>query len=197
MSLPRHARAGILAFAAFVGGSCLAPEPTPEDWLGYGFRRPEDTFRAFLTALAGDRPELEYRCLSNALKKREGGNLLGYLVLRDQLFDDMPWLKAAARAEVEEVEYFGPDLAQVTARVDWLFWDEVFTVVLVREEYYELRADGELVGDDYYPFEPVNADGYTVIRVPAAEDFAPDELSEVRLGREWKIDGIPLQDQQP
>ena len=181
----------ILALTLGLGG-CLAPQPCPEDWLDYGFRGPEQTFRAFLTALAGDRPDLEYRCLSQSFKDRHQGSLMGYLLFRDQLFDDMPWLKAAARAEVESVEDLGPRRARVHARVDWLFWDEPFHVDLVREDFYEYWSGDERIGDDFFDFRPSAEDRSVVLRLPPPEDYGLHELTEVRAGSEWKIDAILL-----
>jgi hypothetical protein len=197
MSLPPLARAGIFLLAALPLAACLAPEPEPEDWLAYGFRGPEEAFRSFLTALAGDRPVLEYTCLSQALKERQGGNLLGYLTLRDELHRKMPWLKAAARAEIEEVERLGQDRARLVARVDWMFWDETFAVQLVAEDFYEFWAEGERVEDGFYPFALRAERGNAVARVPAPEEADLDSISELRLGREWKIDSFELPDEAP
>ena len=63
----RHALA-LVALPLFAG--CLAA-PEPEDFLAVGFRRPEQTFRTFQTALRADLPDLEYRCLSAAFKARQ------------------------------------------------------------------------------------------------------------------------------
>ena len=190
MSSPPFARAGILALLAAAPTACFAPRPQPDDWMAYGFRSPEETFRSFLTALAGDRPELEYRCLSQALKRREGGTLLGYMRLRDELFDEMPWLKAAARAEVEQVEPLGRDRARVHARVDWLFWDEAFEVVLVSEEYFELYRGAERVEDGFHAFAPQVQGEVLLAAVPAPTEVGLAEITEIRHGREWKIDAI-------
>lgn len=197
MSLPPFARAVLLFSAGLPLACCLAPEPEPDDWRAYGFRGPETTFRSFLTALAGDRPELEYLCLSQDLKEREGGNLLGYLEFRDELKRSMPWLKAAARAEIERVEPRGPDRARIEARVDWLFWDESFTVELVAEDFYEYWSDGERVEDGYHGFA-LRPEGESVLMaVPAPEEVDLAEITELRGGREWKIDDFELPDAEP
>jgi hypothetical protein len=195
MSLPPRARAGIWLLAAVPLAACLAPEPEPEDWLAYGFRGPEATFRSFLTALAGDQPTLEYSCLSQAFKEREGGNLLGYLTLRDELRRKMPWLKAMARAEIESVERPGPDRARLVARVDWLFWDETFAVELVAEGFYEFWADAERMEDGFHPFALRAERGDAVARVPAPEETDLNAITELRFGKEWKIDSFDLPDE--
>ena len=194
----RAARTGILAptALALALGGCLAPSPEPDDWLAFGFGGPEATVRSFLTALAGDRPDLEYLCLSRGLKDREGGNLLGYLVFRDELKRSRPWLKAAARAEIESVERLpadgGPERARVHARVDWLFWDETFAVDVVADDFYEYRSDADLLEDGYAEFAPVARDGAVVLSLPELEEAELGDATGIRAGIEWKIDALTL-----
>ena len=184
MSPPPRAHAALCVFSGLVLAGCrIAPEPKPDDWLAYGFRSPEETFRSYLTALAGDKPELEYTCLSQAMKEREGGSLLAYLTLRDEILGAQPWLKAAARAKVESVERLGPDRARIEARVDWLFWDEPFSVELVSEDFYEFWSDAERVEDGYDDFELDVKGGRALAAVPAPEEVDPEEITELRYGR--------------
>jgi hypothetical protein len=192
-------RPGPLAAAAIaaLGACCIAPSPEPEDWLDVGYRGPEQTVRTFLTALAGDRPDLEYLCLSQSLKEREGGNLLGYLELRDQLLHQMPWLKAAARARIERVEHIARDRARVHARVDWLLWDETFRVDLVSEEFYEYWSGSDRLEDGYLGFAPEPRRGTVLLELPALEDADLDDVTEVRAGLEWKIDAFTPPEPEP
>jgi hypothetical protein len=178
----------------FALSGCFAPKPKPDDWRAFGFRGPEATFHSFLTALAGDRPDLEYTCLSADLKRREGGNLLGYLEFRDELRREMPWLKAAARAGIEGVEMLAPDRARILARIDWLFWDETFTVDFVAEDFYEYWSLGQRVEDGFQAFAPRREGARVVAQAPAPEEADLSEITELRLGREWKVDGIALPD---
>jgi hypothetical protein len=182
----------MLAAAALALAGCLAPAPEPDDWLAFGYGGPEATVRSFLTALAGDRPDLEYLCLSRGLKDREGGNLLGYLVFRDELRRSHPWLKAAARAEIESVEHPAPGRARVHARVDWLFWDESFVVDLVAAGFYEYRSGAELLEDGYFDFAPVARDGAVVLALPAPEEAELGDATAIGAGTEWKIDALTL-----
>ena len=198
MSLPPLAHAAGVLFSALALAGCFAPEPEPDDWLAYGFRSPEETFRSYLTALAGDKPELEYTCLSQAMKEREGGNLLAYLTFREELFFSRPWLKAAARAEVVgEPQHLGPDRVRLDARVEWMFWDESFAVELVAEGFYEYWSGSERVEDAYHAFELRREGAAVVARVPAPEDVDLAEITELRLGRDWKIDRIELPGVEP
>jgi hypothetical protein len=197
MSPPPLAHALLCAFSGLVLGGCFAPEPKPDDWLAYGFRSPEATFHSYLTALAGDKPELEYRCLSQGMKEREGGTLLAYLTFRDQILGARPWLKAAARADIESVQRLGPDRARIEARVDWMFWDESFSVELVAEDFYEYWSDGERLEDGYHPFALRPAGESVVATVPAPVDSDLSDITELRYAREWKIDLIELPGAEP
>src|SRR5262245_33705193 len=92
-----------------LSASCLSA-PRPEDWLGVGFRSPEQTFRTFQTGLRAGLPDLEYRCLGSDFKQRAGGlTLLGYAEYRRELFKAQPWLKLAAKAKIRSVRELAPD----------------------------------------------------------------------------------------
>jgi hypothetical protein len=165
----------------------------PDDWLAFGYASPETAVRSFLTALAGDRPELEYRCLSRDLKNRHQGNLIGYLVFRDELRRAQPWLKAAARAEIESVELDGPDRALVHARVDWMIWDEAFTIEVVAYGFYEYRSGADLLEDGYLEeFAPSARGDAVLLALPPLEEAELSDVTEARAGREWKINAILL-----
>jgi len=161
----------------------------------FGYASPDATVRSFLTALAGDRPDLEYLCLSRDLKERTDGNLLGYLVFRDELKRQMPWLKAAARAEIVGVEPVGSGgRARVTARVDWMFWDESFVIEVVSDEFYEYWSGADLLEDGYGSFAPLERDGTVWFAAPALEEAELSDVTQARQGREWKIDSLLLPD---
>jgi len=66
-------------------------------------------------------------------------------------------------------------------------------VKLVREDYYELYSEGELLDDGFASFGrslSSPAAGELEVRLPFPLDTEPTSLSEVRLGREWKIDSF-------
>jgi hypothetical protein len=80
------------------------------------------------------------------------------------------------------------------AEVDTWLKDVEFAVDLVREDYYELYVGPERVADDVADWERLvreRGDDFDV-RVPRPADLPLESLSEVRAGREWKIDGFPL-----
>jgi len=183
--------ATLFLWTGLAGGGCLAP-PRAEDWLAVGFRTPEQTFATFQTGLRADQPSLEYRCLSQSFKAREGVNELAYREFRERLFGENPWLRHAAAAEVVEVVELSPRRARIVARVEKLFVERSFTVELVSEGYYELRAGSVLADDDFHDFASTlsSEGGELRLRLPLAPGVDPQELSEVRAGREWKIDGF-------
>jgi hypothetical protein len=177
---------------------CLSG-PKPEAWLAVGFRTPEQTFRTFQTGLRADLPDLEYRCLGADMKRRVGAdgmalNQLLYREFRSELFRSRPWLKLAARAEVREVRELAPGRVRIVAEVDTWFHDETFEIDLVEEEFYEIWVDGERVQDDYVDLRRAlkARDGGLTLTVPVEGELEAAEVGEVRVGREWKIDGFPL-----
>lgn len=176
---------------------CLAA-PDPEDWLAVGFRTPAQTFATFQTALRADRPELEYRCLGSAFKRRVGDELghvtlLAYLEYRRELFRSQPWLKLAATARVVEVRPLPGGRVRVLAEVDTWFRDTAFALDFVREDYYELYVDGARIDDDLARWDEIASerDGALVVRVPLPDGLSVSEVGELRAGSEWKIDAFP------
>lgn len=183
----------LAALWALALSACLSA-PTSEAWLSVGFRSPEQTFATFQTGLRADLPDLEYRCLGGGLKRREGISQLGWREYRRELFRKQPWLKLAARAEIVRLEPLGPGRVRVHAEVDTWFKDVEFAVDLVREDYWELYAGTERVADDEGDWgRMVRERGDELdVRVPRPEGRSAEDLSELRAGREWKIDGFPL-----
>lgn len=181
---------------AFLTAACVSA-PEPEDWMAVGYRRPEETFRTFLTGLAGDRPTLEYRCLADAFKRREGlTSELAYREFRRLLLEDSPWLRHAAEAEVLGVTREGPRRATLDARVSTWFRTVDFRVHLVREDFWELYRDGRKVADDLTDFDASvqrqesPSGTWIYARAPLPTE-SPDLFpSEVRVGQDWKIDGF-------
>jgi hypothetical protein len=173
--------------------------PSSQDWLAVGFRSPEQTFRTFQTGLRAGLPDLEYRCFGTGFKRRAAGelgafSLLGYAEYRSQLFRKQPLLKLAATAEIKEVRTLAPGRARVVAEVDTWFHDETFAVELVREDFYELYVGELRVADDLAEWGELTRgeDGMLMVRVPLPGGMTAHELDELRAGREWKIDGFPL-----
>ena len=187
--------ASFLAAWALVLQGCLGA-PSKADWLAVGFRTPEQTLRTFQTGLRAELPDLEYRCLSGALKRQAGISQLTYREFRDELFHQKPWLKHAARAHVVERIELGPDRCRIVARVRTLLREDTFSVDFVREEYFELWSRGERASDDELPWREmaVARAGSLSVTVPLPANLPAETIDELRAGREWKIDGFPLSD---
>jgi len=194
------------ALLILLGGSlagCRLAPPTPDAWLAVGFRTPRQSFATFQTGLRADLPDLEYRSLSQELKSAEGLNQLAYRTFREELFDEHPWLRYAAKAHVTGESRLAPDRVRLVARVDVFAFSRSFTVDLVREDYYEVFEDGELLEDGFASFPrsaSSPAEGELVLRLPLASGADVTRLSEVRAGREWKIASfgeLPPGDEEP
>jgi len=166
---------------------CLSPA-APEDLLAVGYRSPEQTLRTFQTALRSDLLGLEYRCLSEGFKRRNGVTELTWRLVRE----DMPWLKHAARAEIVEREDLPGDRKRLVARLDTLFIDETFAVDFVRQGFFETYDHEGLLEDDFASWlEIAREDGDSlVVEIPMPRGVAPHEITEFRAGQEWKIDSL-------
>lgn len=185
-----------LAVLAIVPLAACASRPAAEDWLDVGFRSPRQTFRTFQTALAADSPTLEYRCLSGALKSREGLSETVWREFREELFGAIPGLRRAASAEILTIAALDPWHVRIEAEATYLFWTRRFALLFRREDFYELWSGDRLYHDDVAPFSEM------VMRLPSQallQGFAPlpeggdvDAVTEIRIGMEWKIDGFEL-----
>ena len=179
--------------------ACAVPRPTPEALIETGFRTPSQTVQSFQSALAADLVDLEYRCLGSAFKHREGLTQLTWRAYRAELLARWPALRRLATARLDAPVELAPDRVLVAGRVEYLWYDFDFEVELVREDFYELYVDGQRALDDALAWDGVlwvegEADDWPppslAARVPLLEPVDPNHLSELRLGREWKIDAL-------
>lgn len=191
--------AGALVLAGALCG-CISRSPGPEDWLSTSFRTPLSTVEAFQDALAGDLPDLEYRCLSSAFRARHGVSSLAYRTQREEL----PFFRQMADAEILEVRPLGPRSVEVLGRVSKLGFDRRFRLRLVREDFYEIRRGDELVGDGLAAFEELvelrqDAFGsaWAQASAPVPEGLGLAEVTEVRVGQDWKIDDFEILEPPP
>lgn len=186
---------GLLGLAGLsVPAGCVAA-PTPQDWLAVGHRTPAQTFATFCTALAGDEPGLEYRCLSRGFKARHDLNELAYREFRDELLKKSPWFRHLARARVLYNEQLADGRVRIKAEVAVLWTRHRFQVDLVREEAYEYYDADGLLDDDYAAFDTIvrpfpNDAKLVLLTVPAPYTGALTDLVEVRVLREWKLDAL-------
>jgi hypothetical protein len=196
----RGAPAGLaVALFALVTTACVC-RPETEDWQAAGaapFRTPAAAFRTFKTAVGGDDVALEFRCFSSAFRRREGISQLVYREFRERLLKEKPWLARISCATVVEETRLDEGRAEVTAEVQGLFQTVRLRIGFVREDFYELHSETELVGDDGVRLEEVvrptrsraGEDGLE-LWLPLPPGRTADEVSLIVVGREWKIDSL-------
>lgn len=188
-------------------GACVSP-PTTQDILQVGFRTPEQAFRTFQTATRLDDPDLELRCFSSGFRERNQISQLTWREGREELYRRQPWLRLGiVGADVVEREVRE---SAARLRIDTAAGD--YHVLLVREDFTEGWAGGgrvfdvELSEEDrQYPWgkatglQPgTNGETWWYGRVKLDGSVDGRALTEVRFGREWKIDDIaPVEDPAP
>ncbi len=178
-----------------ISGCCVAP-PRAEELFAVGFRTPEQAFATFQTAVRADDPGLLRRCLSTDFIAR---NKLSEQVLRvfwEQQKKEQPFLRkgiADARSD-GPVEFRGG-----RARMHAKSHGRGITMTFAREEFCEAWGGGEKLADESAPFrERTGAqDGpeggrWMYGRMPPPAGIAPDRVTELRFGQEWKIDGFAV-----
>jgi len=173
---------------------CCTFHPAPADWLAVGYRSPAQCFHTFRTAVATDQLELEYRSLSSHFKHENRLDQLSYRVFRDQLAKENPWFHCLGKARVVEEQELGPDRARIVAEVDVLFVHRRFEIDFVREDFFETFSGEEGLLDESAAWSDLvraapDAE-HVRVEVPTHGEFGLDQLTEVRVGREWKIDGF-------
>jgi hypothetical protein len=172
--------------------SCLAA-PTPSEVLAAGFHTPEQAFATFRTALRGDLVDLEYRCYSSGFKRDRIPSQLVYRKVREELLEEEPLIRWAARARVTRKTVLAEDTVELIACMSiHAVIHRSFRVRLVREDYYETHDAEGLLEDDYVVWDEIARErgGALELSVPMPAGVDVGELVEVRGGREWKIDGF-------
>ena len=189
-----HAQRRLAPLLALVAAlpACLCP-PKAEDLLATGFRTPRQTFESFKTFLRADLPIQEYLCFSAGFRHRNGLSATTYAEAREQLFKEQPWIRLVAKAEVSGERVVSADEHWFDAEV----LGRTVRVKLVREAFFEIFASGELVADDYAPFDglvKVHGEGQEAVltaRIPFdASEADLASLSEVQVARHWRIDDL-------
>ena len=183
------------ALLALASAACVSP-PKPADWLAIGFRTPEQTLRTFQTAVRADEPLLEYRCFSSAFLARNRISQPAWRELRDQLWGTTGARWAVAHAELPQAARIVGDQAELTLAV----LGHRRVVRLVREDFAELWSGDRRILDDRADFSSstgVQEHGekrwiYAQVELPKGHERS--EVSELVLGREWKIDDISALD---
>lgn len=176
------------------GGCCVAP-PRSDDWLAVGWRSPNQTFASFQTAIRADSAELEYRSFSNGFRERNGISKIAWREARAQLRARYPWL----RKGIADARFVKPPLVEgARARAEVVSHGTLLRIEFVREDFAELWEGESLVADSLVPFEQtsfVQAGGsgshwFQASVVLPSGDETGSAITELRIGREWKIDSF-------
>ena len=179
--------------------ACRIPAPTPADWMAVGYRTPEQCLRTFQTALAGEDPSLEFSCLSEGLKASMEVTELTYREGRDRLEDEQPYFRYLARGEVvASAPGERPDRHRLEVLVQVLWIERRFEIDFVRQDYYTawVASDPEYAAvDDWAELESivrhVDEPSPTLeVSLPFYAGPTLADVLELRVGREWKIDGF-------
>ena len=176
-------------------GCCVAP-PTPRELLELGLRSPEQTLRTFQTAVRADEPEAQRRCFSARFLAE---NRLSSLVWREyweELERSQPLLR---RALVDARIEGGIEVRGGRARGEARSHGRRILLEFAREDFGEAWEGATLAFDETAPFDErtgvqEGADGrrWLWARVTLPPGREAESITEVRVGREWKIDAFEL-----
>jgi hypothetical protein len=178
----------VLALAGWLP-ACLCP-PSADALLDVGYRSPEQTVRTFQTGVRGDLPDLEYGCLSSGFRRRNNLSKLIWREFREDLFRENPFLRTGlVKAKIVAVETEG-----ARSRIVIESFGRSFELELAREDFAQLYAGEELVLDREIPFdqwttvESTGEEAWFTGGAPLPAGSGERDITELRLGREWKID---------
>ena len=184
--LMRRPLSTLFALLAAIALSACTAAPKVDDWLSVGYHEPEQTFRTFQTGLLGDRPDLEYACLSDGFRRRNGLTQLLWREAREEI----PFLKRLGKAEILRVTSLDPDHVRIEARASLLWVKKEFRVTFVRESFWEVWAGDALLADDYAEFDRIvrATDEAVLVRIPGAGGLESTAITRVVADQYWKID---------
>lgn len=203
----RRALAKLAWLPLLVAAACTC-RPTGADWLAAGaapFASPEAAFATLRTAVGGDDPALEYRCLSAGFRRRAGLSQLAYREFRARELARQPWLRRFSCAELVELSRVDERRAVAIAEVRTLLASTRVRLELVREDFYDLFDGAEAVGGEALEdlrdavrerASPSGTPGLALwVPLPPGRGLA--EVTRISAGREWKIDAWALLDDGP
>src|SRR5258706_3858953 len=179
-----------LAVIAFLVGlaSCTSV-PTPAEMLTIGFRSPEQCFATFQKAVRADEPALEYRCFSVHFRSEHHVSQLVWRELREQL-----WGQVGTRWAVAKAKASAPARVQGNrASMEVSALGKHVHLEIVIEEFGQSWNGPTLLSDDGLDVRSHTGaqEGgwfYGQVQLPPGVD--PATVTEVHLGREWKLDLI-------
>ena len=183
---------GSCLLLGLAAAGCRVAPPGIQELLAVGFRTPEQAFGTFQTAVRADDPGLERRCLSSDFLARNHLSEQVFRTFWERLEKDEPFLrKGIADARVEGPAELRPGRARIRAESH----GRKLVVELVREDFCEAWAGGDRIADEAAPFRErtgvqEGSDGtrWIYARMPLPAGVEPERATELRFGREWKID---------
>ena len=163
---------------------------------------PERAFESFKKAFEAENPSLEWRCLSDKLKEREGLTEAKYTIGRSQFISNhKEAIENFKKAEIREF-FYAPD--RMKAKLVVAAPDTLATLELINQPYYEIimsrNGEEELVWGFLKDLEEritlVEERGkeYVKIRIPLDEAIDESEygldterIVSFTLADEWKL----------
>ena len=178
----------LVGLAALSSAACTTL-PKPAEMLTAGYRSPEQTFHTFQLAVRADLSTLEYKCFSTRFRAENHLSLMAWREVREQL-----WGKIGMRWAVATAKATGPvHLYGNVAEFEVAALGKHMHLRFVREGFGELYSGEQLIADDTLDFQANTGTQqgrwfYGQVEMPA--DCESAKLTELRVGREWKLDQI-------
>lgn len=188
MARPHPAGIVFLAgLAGLVSAGCTSM-PTPSELLNVGWRSPEQCFAAFQIAVRADEPQLEYRCFSQHFRAENHVSQWAWREFREELWSQFGSRWAVAKAEPRGPARVHGDRAEMLVRA----LGKNVRLHFVREEFGQIWGGETLLADAALDFHAHSGaqEGLFYGQVPLPPDCDPNQVTELRLGLEWKLDLI-------
>jgi hypothetical protein len=189
----RWRSAGCALAAGWLFSACCVSPPLVDEWMKVGFKAPVQTIETFQTAVRADAPDLEYRCFSAGFRRRNHISKLTWREAREKLRSDYPWMRRGlSDMSVEGTVRVEGDRALLVC----VTHGQHFRVGFVREDFAELWSGERLLSDDpdvdfdRHTMTQKDAEGHVWFYGCAVVPGVDPDVTEVRVGREWKIDSF-------
>jgi len=187
-----HARyASALLALTWISGCCVAP-PRAQDLLAIGFRSPTQAFTTFQTAVRADDPGLLRRCFSSRFIGQNGLSEQVFREYWDRLRKEEPLLRKGLADATLAAE---PLVHRERARLLASTHGRSLVVDLLLEDFCEAWDGDRKLADEAASFaertgvqEGPDGNLWFYGRLPFPALLHPERITELRVGREWKID---------
>jgi hypothetical protein len=189
----------LLTGPTLIAVGCHVPPPQAEQVFAYGFRTPGQAVESFRTAFQARVLEREYMCFSSAFKARRELGIQAAAVCRDERAARHALFRWALYKACVTIEHEpGATRARAVARYRGL----ALELLLVQEGYYELWTEAGRELDRNAPDLSAEAlrwdtdQGRLFGFVAPERAIDPGEVTDLRFGREWKIDDFRVLEDQ-